>query len=199
MHEVFLFIFYFFYYYFIIIIIIIILYQGFFFVLLIGRTSGWRVGLRAKKWYWVIFTWLIDATLNNAWHLYKKSGRKMTKLEFKREIVLTYLTRYKTPKSTAGARGSAKLSSRVVHDIRYDRMDHFLVETNGKKRRRCAYPPCTAAPVTMCVKCDVGLCAKCNVQFHTEGWTLEHSGFTKAILFKNFAFFFSQCQEVVQI
>ncbi|KAB0805367.1 hypothetical protein PPYR_02337, partial [Photinus pyralis] len=29
--------------------------------------SRYRIGLRGKKWWWCLFTWLVDATIQNAW------------------------------------------------------------------------------------------------------------------------------------
>lgn len=29
--------------------------------------NNYRIGIRNKKWWWPIFTWLIDTTINNAW------------------------------------------------------------------------------------------------------------------------------------
>ena len=28
-----------------------------------------RIAIRGKKWYWCMFTWLIDVTVQNAWLL----------------------------------------------------------------------------------------------------------------------------------
>lgn len=131
--------------------------------------SQYRISIRGKKWYWALLTWLLDTAINNAWHIYKLTGRKITKLDFRREIVLTYLTRYKTSiKSIGPTAMSSKKSSRVLDDIKYDRTDHLLGETAGKKRRRCANQGCKSVVTTMCIKCDVGLCLKCNIPFHTK-------------------------------
>ncbi|KAK9759298.1 Transposase IS4 [Popillia japonica] len=53
--------------------------------------ARWRISLRGKKWWWCLFMWLIDASIQNAWVLYKKSGNILTQLEFRREIVKVYL------------------------------------------------------------------------------------------------------------
>ncbi|KAG5877348.1 hypothetical protein JTB14_005148 [Gonioctena quinquepunctata] len=34
--------------------------------------ANYRIGIREKKWYWPIFTWLVDVSVHNAWVLYKK-------------------------------------------------------------------------------------------------------------------------------
>lgn len=35
-----------------------------------------RISIKGKKWYWPLLTWLVDAAIQNAWTLYKCSGRK---------------------------------------------------------------------------------------------------------------------------
>ncbi|KAG5863110.1 hypothetical protein JTB14_014930 [Gonioctena quinquepunctata] len=37
--------------------------------------ARWRISLRGKKWWWCLFTWLLDA-----WVMYKQSGNKITQL-----------------------------------------------------------------------------------------------------------------------
>ncbi|XP_039297935.1 piggyBac transposable element-derived protein 3-like [Nilaparvata lugens] len=62
--------------------------------------SLYRIGVRGKKWWWPIFTWLIDATIHNAWLTYKNAGNDMRQLQFRREIAQTYLELYKKPPQT---------------------------------------------------------------------------------------------------
>lgn len=103
--------------------------------------ATYRIGVRGKKWWWPIFTWLLEIPMNNSWSLYKKvNSKQITQLDFRRELVLTYLQRYGVARIGAG-RPSKSLSSsdsRVSDDIRYDRMDHLVSYTQEKKRRRCA-------------------------------------------------------------
>jgi hypothetical protein len=40
--------------------------------------NRFRIGMIAKMSYWSLFTWKINATLQNAWVLHKKSGNKPT-------------------------------------------------------------------------------------------------------------------------
>ncbi|KAI4466849.1 hypothetical protein MML48_2g00006939 [Holotrichia oblita] len=50
-----------------------------------------------KRWWWCLFRWLLDVSIQNAWYLYKKAGNgSESQLEFCRYIVLTYLSRYGT-------------------------------------------------------------------------------------------------------
>lgn len=56
-----------------------------------------HIEIFGTMWRWPIFTWLLDVAIHNARLLSKKSGRTYTKLQFKREIVSTYLTKYRIP------------------------------------------------------------------------------------------------------
>lgn len=53
-----------------------------------------RINIRGKKWWWGIFTWLLDASVQNAWTLFRQihPEDKVTQLEFRRKIVLHYLS-----------------------------------------------------------------------------------------------------------
>lgn len=134
----------------------------------VGR---YRIGVRSKKWWWPLFSWLIDVSIQNAWVLYKKSGKSVTQLQFRREIVNTYLSKYGTASKGAGRPSSSLTSSqgnRVSDAIRYDRIDHLLVYIPDQKRRRCAMELCNTSARTMCRKCNIGLCLTCNLGFHTK-------------------------------
>ncbi len=133
--------------------------------------SRHRIGIHGKKWYWPLLTWLIDAAVNNAWILYKSSGRPTTNLNFRREIVHTYLKRYGTPPKGAGRKAISKHSSsrkRVADDIRYDKLEHYVVVVPNKKRKRCAGEKCDSVVRTQCEKCELGMCICCFKKFHTK-------------------------------
>ena len=40
--------------------------------------NQYRISIRGKKWYWAILTWLIDAAINNAWLIFKKTGKNLS-------------------------------------------------------------------------------------------------------------------------
>lgn len=51
----------------------------------------YRIGMRKRKWWWSIFTWLIDVSIQNAWLLQRKAGMKsMTQFQFRRNIAQHY-------------------------------------------------------------------------------------------------------------
>lgn len=130
--------------------------------------SRHRISIRSKKWWWSIFTWMLDVSIVNAWTVQRKAGLDITQLEFRREIVQVYLTRFgELPR---GPGRSFSLSSVPGHlnDIRYDKEDHLIVKVPNNKRRRCAAALCKSVGRTMCKKCDVGLCTGCFYSFHKK-------------------------------
>lgn len=132
--------------------------------------SCYRIGIRGKKWYWPLITWMFDVALQNSWILYNKTGRKkISQLDFKREIVNVYLRKYQNiPKATGRPSSCSFLTdSRISDSIRFDRIDHLIKPTDDKKKKRCAGKHCKSIMRTMCVKCNVGLCVDCFIPFHT--------------------------------
>lgn len=131
----------------------------------------YEISIRSKKWWWAIFIWYIDAAINNAWQIHTQSGTKMTQLEFTREITTHYIRSYGIPAKPGGRPSTSKTSvslNRVSDNLRYDELNHLVVETPEKKRRRCAGEGCSSSVRTMCKKCDVGLCVPCFYIFHTK-------------------------------
>lgn len=133
--------------------------------------AQYRISLRSKKWWWCLFTWMLDLAMHNAWILCKKAGNQMPQLDFRRHVVQTYLERYKQPPKGAGRPHLSKFSvsnNRVSDELRYDEKNHLLVMIPNKKRRRCAGEGCSTSCRTMCNKCNVGLCIDCNYIFHSK-------------------------------
>ena len=136
------------------------------------NVSLYRIGLRGKKWWWPIFTWLVDVSICNAWTLSRGAGSCVTQLKFRRQIVQNYLRRYGTLPKGAGRPSTSKESalqdSRVPDELRFDGMNHFVFPTSEGKRRRCAGAACTSVGRTECRKCNVGLCVSCFAVFHAK-------------------------------
>ena len=82
----------------------------------------YQIATRGKKWYWCIFTWLVDVTVQNAWLLHKKCGGSLRQFEFKEYIAQSYLSRSGiSPKSPGRPKsGSSTKDTRVLDDVRYD-------------------------------------------------------------------------------
>lgn len=127
-----------------------------------------RISIRSKKWWWSIFTWLLDVAIVNAWTVQRKAGLNLTQLEFRRDIVQVYLTRYGELPKGPGRSLSLQTVPGKFMDIRFDNIDHFVIPIPNKKRRRCAGTLCKSVGRTMCKKCDVGLCIECFYTFHKK-------------------------------
>ncbi|MCL4143795.1 UNVERIFIED_CONTAM: hypothetical protein GTU68_064841, partial [Idotea baltica] len=118
-----------------------------------------RIGIRGKKWWWCLFTWLLDASVINAWKL---SPNPNSQLEFRRHIANSYLKQFGTAPIAGGRPSQTK--KRRNEDIRTDQSNHFIVPST---RRRCAGQFCKKHPASKCEKCDVGLCINCFKDFHS--------------------------------
>ncbi|KAF2887563.1 hypothetical protein ILUMI_18610 [Ignelater luminosus] len=85
--------------------------------------------------------WIKAVFENNVWVLYTKAGHPMTQLQFRREVINIYFTKYGTSSRGTGRPAASLCSSqctRISDDIQYDKIDHLLVYILDKKRRRCA-------------------------------------------------------------
>lgn len=133
------------------------------------NVGQYRIQIRNRKWYWSLFTWLIDISIQNAWCLYRKSGNQISQLDFRRTIVQVYLKKYSTaPKGTGRTPLSTSNAQQIADEIRYDRMDHLIEKIPNNKRRRCAGNSCKSSTRTQCRKCGVGLCIDCFISYHTK-------------------------------
>lgn len=133
--------------------------------------AQYRIGIRGKKWWWSIFSWIIDVCLHNAWQIHRKSGGRMSQLEFRRSIVQTYLKTYGVPPRGPGRPAISTMSlsfNRVSDEFRYDGLNHLVTSTPNRKRKRCAGEGCSSHIRTMCQKCNLGLCIECFAIFHTK-------------------------------
>lgn len=126
-----------------------------------------RIAIRSKKWWWAIFSWTLDVSVQNAWHLYNMSHtEKITQLEFKRSIATYYLRRYGISPIQGGRPSYRQQATPGFEELRYDQIGHFVVVNEGRKRRRCVGAYCTSIMSTSCRKCDVGICASCFETYH---------------------------------
>lgn len=133
------------------------------------NVSLYRTAYKGKKWWSIIFTWLLDVCLQNAWVLHRKTHPNMSQLEFKRHIARYYCDHYGKKPVAAGRPSTVRRSETpgtVDEVLRYDHKDHFVDKC--AKRRRCVGELCQKRPFTQCNKCDVGLCANCFTNYHTK-------------------------------
>lgn len=74
--------------------------------------SRYRISMRGKNWWWCLFTWILDACVQNAWQIHKKSGGTLPQLQFRREIVNNYLNSFGVPPKGPG---KVSISTISVH------------------------------------------------------------------------------------
>jgi len=134
-----------------------------------------RIHVRKRKWWWPLFTFGIDAALNNAWLLYRltPANKPMTQLEFRRSVAQTYTQRFKATvkigrplslKNPEPANLRKKVCGRVQTAVRTDGSNHSLEKQ--ATRTRCGL--CSKHAGQKCIKCNVALHNKCFNQFHTQ-------------------------------
>lgn len=133
------------------------------------NVNRYRVSIRSKKWWWPIFSWCLDTSILNAWYLYNMSHRpKMTQLEFKRAIAVHYLKTYGTEPQVGGRPALRPQSTPGFAELQHDKLNHFVVQNEGNKKRRCAGSDCKSIVRTSCKKCGIGLCIPCFLPFHSK-------------------------------
>lgn len=119
--------------------------------------SLYRIGIHGKKWWWVLFTYLIDMAIANAWRLHVMSHEdKMDQLLFRRSIARYYLRQKSTHK--------ARPSSSSVPSLPTDGVGHFPQKL--EKPLRCVL--CHARVRWQCKKCIKTLCVErqCFEKYH---------------------------------
>lgn len=131
--------------------------------------NRYRVSVRGKKWWWSIFSWCLDACFQNAWYIYNMShSQKISQLDFKRDTAVHYLKTYGTEPQLGGRKASRPQSTPAFEELKFDKMEHYIIQNDGNKRRRCAGLNCSSSVRTSCTKCKVGLCIPCFMPFHTK-------------------------------
>ena len=93
---------------------------------------------------------------------------KLRQVEFKEKIAEVYLKSYGVPPKRARPSSSQFGKACVLDDVRFDRKEHYLVETKDHTRRICAGEDCKKMPFSQCSKCNVGLFLNCNLRFHIK-------------------------------
>jgi hypothetical protein len=129
--------------------------------LLDQATNNYRISIKGKKWWWVLFTHMLNVTMVNAWKLYlHASSTKCDLLDFMRNISRHYLTCFQ--KSSYIRR---RPIGTVPESIIQDKGGHFPQEL--QKQLRCRQ--CGQRARWHCIKCKVTLCLErnCFIVYHT--------------------------------
>lgn len=119
-----------------------------------------RIGIHGKKWWWGLFTYMIDMAMSNAWRLHVCSKENsMDQLLFRRTIARFYL------KQSPKKRATTRSSSSNIEGLQLDGADH--VPEKLPNRVRCVI--CHNRSRWSCKKCKKTLCIDkgCFSKFHS--------------------------------
>ena len=99
------------------------------------RVNNYRRGIRGKKWWFPLFTWLVDVSIQNAWILGREANCTDCdyQLTFRRSIATFCSKHYGSAPKRPGRRSS---NAPAKTELRLDRMDHFVIRNEGNARRR---------------------------------------------------------------
>ena len=122
-----------------------------------------RIAIRGKKWYWPLFTWLVDAAIHNAWRLHHGAGGRLTYVEFRRSFACCILQKGERAKHVIYRR----LAAPGTDVLRFDGMGHLILKSTG--RGVCRNSFCSSKVSTKCKKCDIYLYVNCFADYHTKG------------------------------
>lgn len=124
------------------------------------HVQKYRIKIRGKKFYFLLFTNAIDVSVYNAFVIYNRShAHSIPFLDFKRAIARYYLrlSSYSDPKN------AGRPSKGVVRSYRGG-PGHIIERTDGGKQRRCAV--CKKNSRKQCRLCNVGIHVPCFEAFH---------------------------------
>lgn len=128
--------------------------------------STYRIGIRNRKWYWPLISYLLNASMNNAWQLYRLTpkGKEDPKdlLSFTRFVVQTYFRLY-TPDRSRVSRPSVTGQKRVLDSVRLSKHQLHILDTNPTQIR-CGF--CRKNTWKKCRMCQIGCHMKCFENFH---------------------------------
>ena len=130
--------------------------------------AAYMINLRSKKWWWPLFRFVVDLSVNNAFQLYRMKEtqpgeRKLDALGFRRAIVDAYYRLYRRNKSFETLFHGSRRLNNPAENLRYDGINHWLVKG---AQRRCAMDGCKGTSKYFCEKCNVGLHPDCHKIYH---------------------------------
>ncbi|XP_070198852.1 piggyBac transposable element-derived protein 3-like [Littorina saxatilis] len=129
--------------------------------------ENYRVSIRSKKWWWPLFMYCLDLSIQQAWHLYRQTDTSSEKgldlLAFRRAVAKVYLARARS-RPDAGRGRPASLDKRLPTAVRFDRTDHLI--TPWPTQLRCSH--CCLKTKHKFLKCQTPVHDRCFKDFHTE-------------------------------
>ena len=144
------------------------------------NVNKYRIQLRSKKWWWPLFAYCVDLSVQQSWHLIRatsgakepelldqtQAGRKgeLDLLAVRRSIARVYLARTSRTKPGRPQNFNLSLDKRVSLDVRFDKTDHLIEPWNTQLR--CA--ACGMKTKHRFSKCKVGVHDRCFIHYHTK-------------------------------
>lgn len=127
--------------------------------LLDQAVNNYRICIQGKKWWWPLWTHMLNVTVVNAWRLHALAGGNIDLLNFIRCISRHYLRVFEKAQHS-------RHPSTVPRSIVRDEGGHYPKKID--KQLRCR--KCHNRARWSCMKCNVTLCLErdCFVKFHTE-------------------------------
>lgn len=127
--------------------------------LLDQTANNYRIGIRSKKWWWVLFTQMLNISVVNAWRIHQMSSENRLDLLAFTRLLTRHLLRLGVQN-----RNQRRTPASVPTDIIFDPRGHY--PRNLGKQLRCKV--CHMRAMWECEKCECTLCLErgCFKKFH---------------------------------
>ncbi|KAH9363196.1 hypothetical protein HPB48_017557 [Haemaphysalis longicornis] len=127
--------------------------------LLDQTANNYSIGIRSKKWWWVLFTQMLNISMVNAWRIHQMSSENRLDLLTFTRLLTRHLLRLGVQN-----RNQRRTPASVPTDIIFDPRGHY--PSNLGKQLRCKV--CHMRAMWECEKCQCPLCLErgCFKEFH---------------------------------
>ena len=95
----------------------------------------YRICIRSRKWYWLYFRFCLNGSIVNLWLLHKYVHKKVSLLNFSRQIVLALLASVNMPSRNSVC---PKTKKQVFDATTLDGKDHLVNKNATDTQGRCA-------------------------------------------------------------
>lgn len=129
--------------------------------LLDQAVNNYRISIQGKKWWWCLFTHMVNVSVVNAWRIHNLACENKTDLlTFVRNITRHYL------KCCTKSSISSRPSGTIPTSIKKHEGGHFP----GKIEKQLRCRECHLRARWKCIKCNVVLCLErdCFIKFHNS-------------------------------
>ena len=120
--------------------------------------NKYRITKRTKKWWWPLFSWGMDVTIQNAWLLFRASHPRWSLLEFRWYIFRCLLE--------INGQVVAIPKRDIPKELRLSEQQHLVDDDSLKKARHCKV--CNLKTQVICTTFKVQLDVKCFSTYHTS-------------------------------